>query len=223
MSDVLLAEAVSKSYGEGATSISVLRGVDLTLQSGELVALVGRSGSGKSTLLHVLAGLEEPSSGRVVLAGQPFSDASSERKAQLRNQHLGFVYQMHHLLAEFTAWENVAMPLRIGGMGRSEARDRAMAMLESVGLAHRSAHHPAELSGGERQRVAVGRALVGEPEVILADEPTGNLDRESADQVLSLMRTLARERGVSILVATHDEHVTQGVDRVVTLAEGRLQ
>lgn len=218
----LEARNLAKAYRQGAYVVPVLDGVDLTIRAGELVALVGRSGSGKSTLLHVLAGLDDADRGQVLLRGSDLTAADVDGRAALRNRHLGFVYQMHHLLPEFTAAENVAMPLRLAGESKAAAAVRAEDMLDAVGLKARTTHRPAALSGGERQRVAVARALVAAPALILADEPTGNLDRDNAAHVLDLMRNLCRERGVGILIATHDGAVTRGVDRVVTLDNGRL-
>ncbi|MBM4203596.1 MAG: ABC transporter ATP-binding protein [Gammaproteobacteria bacterium] len=216
------ASGLAKAYVQGQTRVPVLEHVDLRIRAGELVAMVGRSGSGKSTLLHVLAGLDEADKGRVLIRGEDMTAADVNGRAAIRNRNLGFVYQMHHLLPEFTAEENVAMPLRLGGQPASVAGSAAQVMLEAVGLAHRTTHRPAELSGGERQRVAVARALVARPALILADEPTGNLDRDNAAHVLELMRNLCREQGIGILIATHDSAVTQGVDRVVSLEGGRL-
>lgn len=218
----LRAHGLTKTYLQGGISLPVLDGADLSIAPGELVALVGRSGSGKSTLLHILAGLDDSDSGEVWIADQNLTAANVDGRAAIRNRYLGFVYQMHHLLPEFTAAENVAMPLRLAGLGKKEALPRALAMLAAVGLANRSTHRPAALSGGERQRVAVARALVAEPALVLADEPTGNLDRDNASAVLELMRSLCRERGVGILMATHDAAVTRGVDRLVTLDAGKL-
>ena len=218
----LRARGLTKTYWQGGIALPVLDGADLSIAPGELVALVGRSGSGKSTLLHILAGLDDSDEGEVWIADQNLTTANVDGRAAIRNRYLGFVYQMHHLLPEFTAAENVAMPLRLAGLGKKEALPRALAMLGAVGLANRSTHRPAALSGGERQRVAVARALVAEPALVLADEPTGNLDRDNASAVLELMRSLCRERGVGILMATHDAAVTQGVDRLVTLDAGKL-
>ena len=218
----LRAHGLTKTYWQGGIALPVLDGADLSIAPGELVALVGRSGSGKSTLLHILAGLDDSDEGEVWIADQNLTAANVDGRAAIRNRYLGFVYQMHHLLPEFTAAENVAMPLRLAGFGKKEALPRALAMLGAVGLANRSTHRPAALSGGERQRVAVARALVAEPALVLADEPTGNLDRDNASAVLELMRSLCRERGVGILMATHDAAVTQGVDRLVTLDAGKL-
>ena len=218
----LRAHGLTKTYRQGGIALPVLDGADLSIAPGELVALVGRSGSGKSTLLHIRAGLDDSDEGEVWIADQNLTAANVDGRAAIRNRYLGFVYQMHHLLPEFTAAENVAMPLRLAGFGKKEALPRALAMLGAVGLANRSTHRPAALSGGERQRVAVARALVAEPALVLADEPTGNLDRDNASAVLELMRSLCRERGVGILMATHDAAVTQGVDRLVTLDAGKL-
>ena len=220
--EALKAFGIQKGYQQGPERIEVLNGVDLTLTAGELVALRGRSGSGKSTLLHVLAGLVRPDAGDVWVRGELISAASANEQARIRNRHMGFVYQMHHLLPEFTALENTAMPLRLGGAKRSASRLLAEEMLEAVGLSHRMQHRPAELSGGERQRVAVARALIGQPAVVLADEPTGNLDRESAGALLAMMQSLCRDRGVSFLIATHDDQVSVGMDRVIELSHGRL-
>jgi len=218
----LRALGLTKTYRQGGVALPVLAGADLSVSPGELVALVGRSGSGKSTLLHILAGLDDADGGEVWIADQNLTAANVDGRAAIRNQYLGFVYQMHHLLPEFTAAENVAMPLRLAGLTRREALPRAQAMLRAVDLADRATHRPAALSGGERQRVAVARALVAEPALVLADEPTGNLDRDNAAAVLDLMRSLCRERGVGILIATHDAAVTRDVDRIVTLDAGRL-
>ncbi|MYH16163.1 MAG: ABC transporter ATP-binding protein [Gammaproteobacteria bacterium] len=219
----LRATGLHKSFKQGSERIEVLRGLSLEVRPGERCAIVGRSGSGKSTLLHVLAGLDDLDAGQVHLCGTAISAASVGERARLRNRHVGFVYQLHHLLPEFSALENVLMPLRLGGISRREGEIQAAAMLDAVGLKSRMAHRPSALSGGERQRVAVARALVGHPEVLLADEPTGNLDRENARQVFDLMRRLSEEFGVALVVVTHDEEGTTGMDRALRLYGGFLE
>ena len=224
MSDsVLVAAGLRKSFKQGGERIEVLRGLGLEVRPGERCAIVGRSGSGKSTLLHVLAGLDDLDAGQVQLCGTAISAASVGERARLRNRHVGFVYQLHHLLPEFSALENVLMPLRLGGVSHREAKAQAAAMLDAVGLASRLAHRPSALSGGERQRVAVARALVGHPDLLLADEPTGNLDRENARQVFDLMRDLSRDFGVALVVVTHDEQASGGMDRALLLDGGVLE
>ena len=220
---VLAAAGLRKSFLQGSERIEVLRGLDLEVQPGERCAVVGRSGSGKSTLLHVLAGLDDLDAGQVRLCGAAISAAAVGERARLRNRHVGFVYQLHHLLPEFSALENVLMPLRLGGVPRRPAEAQAAAMLEAVGLSGRLAHRPSALSGGERQRVAVARALVGRPDLILADEPTGNLDRDNARQVFDLMRSLSRDFGVALVVVTHDEQAADGMDRALLLDGGVLE
>ena len=219
----LRAAGLRKSFKQGSERIEVLRGLSLEVWPGERCAIVGRSGSGKSTLLHILAGLDDLDAGQVDLCGTAISAASVGERARLRNRHVGFVYQLHHLLPEFTALENVVMPLRLGGASRREAETQAAAMLDAVGLKSRSTHRPSALSGGERQRVAVARALVGHPSVLLADEPTGNLDRENARQVFELMRGLSRDFGVALVVVTHDEEASGGMDRALLLDDGVLE
>lgn len=219
---VLRADGLVKSFVQGQQRVGVLHGVSLTVGRGERVAIIGRSGSGKSTLLHLLAGLDDPDSGAVAVAGTPIGPLSAAGRAALRNRWMGFVYQMHHLLPEFSALENVAMPLRLGGMRARAAAAEAGAMLAAVGLGHRLGHRPAALSGGERQRVAVARALVGNRLVVLADEPTGNLDRDNAEQVFDLMCRLSDERGVAFVIVTHDESMLGGVHRVLRLVDGRI-
>ena len=212
-----------KSYVQGAERLPVLTGVDLEVTGGERLAIVGRSGSGKSTLLHLLAGLLDPDAGWVRVFGEELTAAGPSRRAALRNAHMGFVYQLHHLLPEFTALENVAMPRLVTGESMRRAAPDARALLAAVGLAKRIQHRPHELSGGERQRVAIARALAGSPAVVLADEPTGNLDRESAAQVLDAMNGLSGSTGTAFVVVTHDEELAGRMDRTVVLDDGRLR
>ena len=223
MSNTILAcEAVCKNYYDGQLNVQVLDNLTLQVDKGQSIGIVGASGSGKSTLLHILGGLDKPTSGRVSLMGQDLSELSQKQLSRLRNQHLGFVYQFHHLLPEFSALENVMMPLLIGKRPKEQARERALLMLEKVGLKDRVQHRPGELSGGERQRAAIARALVTDPACLLADEPTGNLDRKNALNILDMMMELKQELGTALVVVTHDDEMAARFDRVLNMADGAL-
>ncbi|HAU29680.1 MAG TPA: ABC transporter [Rhodospirillaceae bacterium] len=222
MSEVLRMEKLVRTYRQGDVLLEVLRGVDFSLSEGEIVALVGPSGCGKSTLLHSAGLLERPTAGEVFINGRPTMALGDRARTSIRRRQVGFVYQFHHLLPEFSALENVTMPLLVEGISPRKARARAEAMLDRVGLTHRLSHRPGKLSGGEQQRVAIARALVPEPEILLADEPTGNLDVHTSEDVFSLLLGLARETGLAALIATHNPDLAARMDRVVHLEEGCL-
>jgi len=219
---VLCAKSVFKSFRQGGNTISVLRGIDLDIAAGERVAIVGLSGSGKSTLLHILGGLETADSGEISIGGRELSSFSEREVDAMRNRYLGFVYQFHHLLGDFSALENVAMPGLIGGASKADAQDKARDILDKVGLRDRLDHKPGQLSGGERQRVAMARALVNDPLCVLADEPTGNLDEKTALDVNAMMLSLSSELKISFIVVTHNHELAENMDRVLTLTDGQL-
>lgn len=220
---VLACRHLHKTYDQGPQQVSVLRDVNLAVARGETIAILGSSGSGKTTLLNLLGGLDLPSAGEVLVDGRNLAEVNETERGLLRNRYLGFVYQFHHLLGEFTALENVAMPLLIGGQSIESARQRSTAMLARVGLEARQNHKPAELSGGERQRVAIARALVTEPKCVLLDEPTGNLDRGTAQEIQALMASLNRDLKISFVIVTHDEQLASAMDRRLLLADGQLR
>ena len=223
MNTLLTCQNITKHYQEGDIKTQVLKEVSFSMNEGELVAIVGSSGSGKSTLLHTLGGLDKATSGEVFIAGQSLQKASSDELAKLRNQYLGFVYQFHHLMADFTALENVMMPMLIGQQNKTEAKDRAEKMLSAVGLAHRISHKPAALSGGERQRVAIARALVNSPKLVLADEPTGNLDRKTTESIFELIQQLNKEQKIAFLLVTHDLQLAEKLGRTLVMQDGILR
>lgn len=220
---LLTCSDLGKTYQDGKLSNTVLDGVNLSVDKGELLAIVGSSGSGKSTLLHLLGALDKPSTGNVIYEKQDIHLLNDKKQAKWRNQHLGFVYQFHHLLSEFSALENVVMPLLIAGMNIKIATEKATEMLQRVGLEHRISHRPSELSGGERQRVAIARALINEPKLVLADEPTGNLDANSAESIYQLITILNSDLGTAFVVVTHDQHLANKLDRQLLVVNGILQ
>ena len=220
---VLKCTNIGKSYRDGSLNVQVLRNLNLEVKEGEGISIIGSSGSGKSTLLHILGGLDKPSEGKITLMNQDISDMSQRQLGELRNNYLGFVYQFHHLLPEFSALENVMMPLLIGKKNKAEAETQATDMLEKVGLKQRILHRPSELSGGERQRAAIARALVTRPKCLLADEPTGNLDRKNAQNILDMMMDLKTELNTSLIVVTHDDELAVRFERVMTMQDGHLQ
>ena len=217
---ILQCNRLTKRYQQGELDVEVLKGITLSIEAGKRVAIMGSSGSGKSTLLHLLGGLEQPTSGEVILDGVNLHKISGLKMSQLRNRSLGFIYQFHHLLGEFSVLENVAMPVLIAGESIAVARDRAQSLLKRVGLGHRLEHKPGELSGGERQRAAVARALINQPKCVLADEPTGNLDSKTAEQIYQLMLELNQEMQVSFLVVTHDPDLAARMDQVLHMGDG---
>ena len=219
---IIVCHDLSKVYQEGKLETPVLKGVNLAVDKGELLAIVGTSGSGKSTLLHLLGALDSPSQGEVIFDGNHIHKMSSKKQAKWRNQELGFIYQFHHLLSEFTALENVAMPLLIAGENINAAEQKATELLERVGLSSRVKHRPAELSGGERQRVAIARALINNPSLVLADEPTGNLDAKSAESIYQLLTELNKELGTAFVVVTHDQQLANKLDRQLYMSNGAL-
>lgn len=219
---VLGTRNLKKTYHDGTSTVEVLKGIDLTIAKGDRVAIIGRSGSGKSTLLHLLGGLDKPTEGDIMIGDTNWQALNEKQRCRLRNQRLGFVYQFHHLLPEFTALENVAMPLLLAGINAEAAANQAESMLEQVELKPRLSHKPSQLSGGERQRVAIARALVHQPYCVLADEPTGNLDQTTAQKVFDLMLALNQQLNTAIVIVTHDQQLAERMDRVLVLQEGRL-
>jgi lipoprotein-releasing system ATP-binding protein len=222
MSSLLEVKDLYKSYGSGPAKVEVLKGIDLTVEAGDTVALVGPSGAGKSTLLHVMGTIDRPTAGSVLFDGKEIFNLSDQPLAAFRNRSIGFVFQFHHLLPEFTAMENVMMPLLIGGEKKSVAQERAQGLLDDVGLAHRMSHRPGELSGGEQQRVAIARALVREPRLLLADEPTGNLDRRTSEEVHALLYSIQQRTGISLVIVTHNEHLAAGMGRTIRFVDGKI-
>lgn len=222
MTELLRCEKISKFYDEGEQKVQVLKNVSFSMNRGELVAIVGSSGSGKSTLLHTLGGLDQPTSGEVWIKGQSLQTLNADKLALLRNQNLGFVYQFHHLMADFSALENVMMPMLIGKQNKTEAKDRAEKMLQAVGLSHRMTHRPSALSGGERQRVAIARALVNNPALVLADEPTGNLDQKTTESIFELIQQLNQEQNIAFLLVTHDLNLANKLSRSLVMRDGVL-
>jgi len=219
---VLHLNDIKRHFGKGHTALHVLKGAELKVNAGEIVALVGPSGSGKSTLLQIAGLLEKPDSGEIVIAGEACSKLGDDRRTEIRREHLGFVYQYHHLLPEFSALENIVIPQIIAGLGKTVARERALQLLEMLGLKDRASHRPAELSGGEQQRVAIGRALANGPTLLLADEPTGNLDPDTAGDVFNMLLNLTRQTGLTALIATHNPDLAGRMDRTVRVDDGHL-
>ena len=221
-SPVLELKGIERHFGVGETRLSVLKGADLTINAGEIVALVGPSGAGKSTLLHIAGLLEKPDDGEIIITGEACSKLGDDRRTQIRRKNLGFVYQYHHLLPEFSAQENIVITQIIAGLGKTVAGERASQLLEMLGLKDRATHRPAKLSGGEQQRVAIGRALANAPALLLADEPTGNLDPETAEDVFNMLMNLTRKAGLTALIATHNPELAKRMDRIVRMEDGHL-
>jgi len=219
---IINCKQLEKAYDDGASQVQVLKSLDLTVYSGERLAIIGQSGSGKSTLLHILGGLDHPSSGKAFIHGTDIHQLNAKKQGEFRNRHLGFVYQFHHLLAEFTALENVAMPLLIRGVNPKQASQKAIELIDKVGLGDRQSHKPGELSGGERQRISLARALVTEPDCVLADEPTGNLDHQTADETYALILELNKSLNTSFVIVTHDRKLATKMDRTLKLIDGHL-
>jgi lipoprotein-releasing system ATP-binding protein len=222
MSSLLEVRNLYKSYGNGSAKVEVVKGIDLTVEAGDTVALVGPSGAGKSTLLHIMGTIDRPTTGEVLFDGKDIFALSDQPLASFRNRSIGFVFQFHHLLPEFTALENVMMPLLIGGTKKSQAEERSRSLLDDVGLSHRITHRPGELSGGEQQRVAIARALVRSPRLLLADEPTGNLDMKTSEEVHALLYSIQRQTGISLVIVTHNEKLAAGMGRTVRIVDGRI-
>lgn len=219
---LILTNNLTKTYQEGKIETSVLKNVSFSIEAGSMTSIIGSSGSGKSMLLHLLGGLDKPTSGEIQFKSQLLNQLSDNEKAELRNKEIGFVYQFHHLLSDFSALENIAMPLLISGVKNKIAQEKAMEMLESVHLSHRAKHRPSELSGGERQRIAIGRALINQPSIVMADEPTGNLDHETAESIFDLLINLNRQNGTAFLVVTHDLNLANKMDHQLIMAKGTL-
>ncbi|WP_026841540.1 ABC transporter ATP-binding protein [Citrifermentans bremense] len=222
MSSLLEVKNLYKSYGEALAKVEVLKGIDLTVEPGDTIAMVGPSGAGKSTLLHIMGTIDRPTSGEVLFDGESIFALGDQPLASFRNRSIGFVFQFHHLLPEFTALENVMMPLLIGGEKRSKVEGRARQLLHDVGLAHRVTHRPGELSGGEQQRVAIARALVRQPRLLLADEPTGNLDMKTSHEVHELLYSIQRSTGITLVIVTHNEQLAAGMNRTIRVVDGRI-
>ncbi|TGU70076.1 MULTISPECIES: ABC transporter ATP-binding protein [Geomonas] len=222
MSNLLEVRGLFKSYGGNGATVEVLKGIDLDVAAGDTIALVGPSGAGKSTLLHVMGTIDRPTSGEVLFEGERIFNLSDQPLAAFRNRSIGFVFQFHHLLPEFSALENVMMPLLIGGERRSRAEGRALELLKGVGLSHRVTHRPGELSGGEQQRVAIARALVREPKLLLADEPTGNLDMKTSEEVHALLYEIQRQTGIALVIVTHNEQLAAGMARTIRMVDGKV-